>query len=86
MAALTIRNLPEAVRERLRLRAARAGTSMEAEVRGILTRAAYEEPPPVSALGLQAFVDRLYGAAKPEGVVDELLRERRREAAHERRR
>jgi len=29
---------------------------------------------------LQAFVDRLYGDRKPSGVVDALIRERRREA------
>jgi hypothetical protein len=29
---------------------------------------------------LQAFVDRLYGDSKPSGVVDALIRERRREA------
>ena len=32
---------------------------------------------------LQAFVDKLYGGRKPHGVVDELIAERRREAAKE---
>lgn len=37
MATLTIRNVDAAVKERLRVRAARHGRSMEAEVRSILS-------------------------------------------------
>ena len=36
MTAITIRNLPQDTKERLRLRAAARGTSMEAEARAIL--------------------------------------------------
>jgi plasmid stability protein len=43
MAALSIRDLDDSVREQLRLRAARNGRSMEAEIRLILTAAATEE-------------------------------------------
>ncbi len=39
MAALSIRGLDDRVKERLRLRAARHGRSMEAEIRVILTEA-----------------------------------------------
>ncbi len=39
MATLTIRNLEAGVKERLRVRAARHGRSMEAEVRSILSAA-----------------------------------------------
>ena len=39
MAAVSIRNLDEDVRERLRVRAASHGRSMEAEIRAILTEA-----------------------------------------------
>lgn len=39
MAALSVRDLDESVRERLRVRAAQHGRSMEAEVRAILTDA-----------------------------------------------
>lgn len=39
MAALTVRNLDDSVRDDLRLMAARHGHSMEAEVRDILTAA-----------------------------------------------
>lgn len=39
MATLTIRNIDAAVKERLRVRAARHGRSMEAELRSIVTEA-----------------------------------------------
>jgi plasmid stability protein len=45
MAALSIRDLDDSVKEKLRLRAARHGRSMEAEIRLILTAAATEEEP-----------------------------------------
>jgi plasmid stability protein len=45
MAALSIRGLDDEVRERLRLRAARHGRSMEAEARAILTEAVREREP-----------------------------------------
>jgi plasmid stability protein len=44
MAAVSIRDLDDRVRERLRVRAAAHGRSMEAEIRAILT-AAVESPP-----------------------------------------
>lgn len=46
MAALSIRDLDDNVKEKLRLRAARHGRSMEAEIRLILTAAATEEERP----------------------------------------
>lgn len=45
MAALSIRDLDDAVKERLRLRAVRHGRSMEAEIRAILTMAVADEEP-----------------------------------------
>lgn len=39
MAAITVRNLDDHVKQRLRVRAARHGRSMEAEVRAILVEA-----------------------------------------------
>ncbi|HET8662174.1 MAG TPA: plasmid stabilization protein [Micromonosporaceae bacterium] len=50
MATLTIRDLDEAVKTRLRVRAARNGRSMEAEARDIL-RAALAEPATHRRLG-----------------------------------
>lgn len=83
MAVLTIRNLSDEVRERLRRRAARAGRSMEAEARAILTDACVAEERRLSGAALQAWVDRLYGDERPSGVVDELIESRRGEAASE---
>jgi plasmid stability protein len=45
MAALSIRDLDDAVKEKLRLRAARNGRSMEAEIRTILTTAVIDDAP-----------------------------------------
>jgi plasmid stability protein len=45
MAALSIRDLGNSVKEKLRLRAARHGRSMEAEIRAILTAAVTDEAP-----------------------------------------
>ena len=78
---LTIRNLPDDVRERLKIRAAKSGRSMEAEVRAILTEASVSEQRTANAESLQSWVDHLYGHKKPTGVVDDLIAERRRDAA-----
>jgi plasmid stability protein len=90
MATLNIRNLPEEVHRRLRIRAAEHGRSMEAEARALLIEACAKGTKPraapeamVKARRLQAFVDKLYGGSKPRNVVDDLIAERRREAAKE---
>ena len=84
MATLNIRNLPDEVHRRLRVRAAEHGRSMEAEARAILAAAtATPEPALEKAKRLQEFVDKLYGDRKPKNAVDELIAERRREAARE---
>src|SRR5436853_3697964 len=44
MGSLTVRNLPESVKKRLRLRAAASGRSMEEEVRRLLAEGAFETP------------------------------------------
>lgn len=86
MASLNIRKLPEDVRARLRVRAAKAGRSMEAEVRAILASAvAAEEAPSFDPSALQDFIAGLFGGTPPR-LTDELIAERRREAAKERRR
>ena len=46
MASITIRNLDEGVKRRLRVRAAENGRSMEEEVRDILGRSVGPPPPP----------------------------------------
>jgi antitoxin FitA len=45
MAAVSIRDLDDTVREKLRQRAARHGRSMEAEIRAILTDAVTDDNP-----------------------------------------
>ena len=83
MAVLTIRNVPEEVQEWLRLRAAHRGTSMEAEARTLLEQASRESQHRPSARALQGWVQELYGDDRPDGVVDELLKERRKQAQKE---
>jgi antitoxin FitA len=51
MAQFTVRNIEDEVKERLKLRAVRNRTSLEAEVRDIL-RVAVIDPPVKSGLGL----------------------------------
>lgn len=83
MATLNIRKLPEEVRARLRIRAARAGRSMEAEARAILSAAVRkEERPRFDPAELQEFIAALF-RGKPPRLTDQLIAERRREAAKE---
>jgi len=51
MASITIRNLGEPLKKRLRIRAARNGHSMEEEVRVILRTALHDEASPAADLG-----------------------------------
>lgn len=83
MAVLNIRNLPEEVHTQLRIRAAMAGRSMEAEARHILTVTVMENETILSAESIQQWVNALYGDQKPANVVDELIAERRLEAMNE---
>lgn len=83
MATLTIRNLPDAVRDKLRLRAAQRGRSMEAEAREVLAAAVEAEGPDKDKKDVRERVRRLQEAMKPyrskdRSVVDEFLAERRR--------
>jgi plasmid stability protein len=83
MAALTIPDLPDQTRAWLSARAERAGRTPEAEALAILVSTGAQESPETGAERLQDFVDDLYGRARPEGVVDALILERRREASGE---
>jgi plasmid stability protein len=56
MAALSIRDLDDTVREKLRLRAAQHGRSMEAEIRDILTTAVADNAPATDLFS--ALIDR----------------------------
>jgi len=82
MATLTIRNLPDRVRDELRVRAARNGRSMEAEVRTVLSESVGDERQPLSRDEIKQRVREIQKAfakyKKPgESVVDEFLAERR---------
>jgi plasmid stability protein len=83
MAVLNIRNLPDEVHTRLRVRAAKAGRSMEAEARTIIATAVMQTEEKRPAQTLQTWVDQLYGDHKPQNVVETLLAERRQEASQE---
>ena len=84
MATLNIRRLPDDVHAKLRVRAAKAGRSMEAEARKILAEAVEEtQAKPVDLATLRAFMLRLYDGRLPTRVVDEFIQERRREAERE---
>lgn len=91
MAVLTIRNLPDEIRTRLRVRASKNGRSMEAEARAILS-GAVNAPPPGDLRETIDRVQALVAAAGKKGAskgkagrqqansVDAFLRDRRREA------
>ena len=65
MAALTIRNLDPAIKERLRVRAAQNGRSMESELRAIVTEAV--ETPLAPPLNLAEAIRRRFA---PFGGVE----------------
>ena len=80
---LTIRNLDKAVKQKLRLQAARHQTSMEGEARAILTRA-LEEPealrPPRTSEEMRARLSAVRGLWKDWSkgrTTDEIMRELR---------
>lgn len=65
MASITIRNLDDEVKTRLRVRAANNGRSMEEEVRLILRTAVEPETVPVKGLGTA-----IHALFKPLGRVE----------------
>ena len=65
MASMTIHNLDDDLKQRLRLRAARHGQSMEEEARSILRCSLQAEP-----LSGQSLVDSIREMAAPYGDID----------------
>jgi plasmid stability protein len=65
MGTMTIRNLDDDVKARLRVRAARHGKSMEEEARNILRSALRAEP-----LSGQSLVDSIRAMVEPYGGVE----------------
>lgn len=84
MASLTIRNLPDSVRDALRVRAAQRGLSMEAEARAILAAAVQSSALERSPAASQALQDWISAHRKPAGNDQSsggrFIREKRREA------
>lgn len=71
MAAITIRNVDDALKRRLRMQAAAHGRSMEDEARQILRAALNQDSAPSEGLG-----SALHALFKPYGGVDLELPER----------
>jgi plasmid stability protein len=74
MTAITVRQLPDGVKQRLRMRAAANGRSMEAEARSILVTA-LEEKPSVDLTWVEQLIelgDRVGGAELPLAPRDDL--------------
>lgn len=65
MASITVRNLDESLKKRLRIRAAENGRSMEQEARDILQAALDEDAAPARDLGTA-----IHGLFRPLGGVD----------------
>lgn len=74
MASITIRNLEDPLKARLRVRAAHNGHSMEEEARHILRAALTEERQPVTNLGeaIQQRFARFVGVDVPDAGRDPL--------------
>ena len=73
---LTIRNLDEEVKQRLRLRAASHRTSMEAEAREILRKALDDDDrpePPRTPAELRQRLQSVRGLWQDRGTSDELM-------------
>jgi phosphopantothenoylcysteine decarboxylase / phosphopantothenate---cysteine ligase len=68
MASLTIRKLDDAIRDALRIRAARSGRSVEDEVRVILREAAAGSPSAVSAAALRPLPSFALPSPRPGGA------------------
>lgn len=77
MASITIRNLDDELKARLRLRAAQHGHSMEEEVRGIL-RATFQTE--VAVPVAQRIHERFAAVYQQHGALDDLPIEARRPA------
>ena len=65
MASLTIRNLDDSLKRRLRVRAARHGRSMEAEARHILAKSLFDEQ---EAGGLVASIRKRFAETPGDGL------------------
>lgn len=76
MPTITIRNLQEEVKQKLRVLAAQHGNSMEAEARLILTREVQEAVSATALAGQRRF-EHLIGVWKDRGTTDKMMRDLR---------
>lgn len=88
MATLTIRNLPDSVRDELRQRAAAKGLSMEAEVRRLISEALGSPNSDARQANWERAISDAQEAFSPfrnpkVSAVDELIADRRLEAWRE---
>ena len=87
MADILIRNVPRNLHSDLKTRAARDGHTLSDEAVAALRRGlrsvAEAGVRPGAAERLQSIVREMYGGHPPTGVVDDLIAERRRDAAME---
>jgi plasmid stability protein len=88
MATLTVRNLPDKVHAALRVKAAKNGRSIEAEVRAILAESAVAEARPPVDLNkvfarVRAQIRKANGGKMPKDGVETFLRERRKDWGEE---
>ena len=78
MASITIRNLDDNVKKKLRKQAAENGRSLEAEVREILRQSAHTHLPPKTGLdlfrGIREVAEK-YGGVEFEQFPDQVLAE-----------
>jgi plasmid stability protein len=88
MASITIRNLDDNVKKKLRKQAAENGRSLEAEVRDILNKKAEEPPmsPPLKSgldlfRGIREAVEK-YGGVELEPFPDQVLAEQSAKFRH----
>jgi plasmid stability protein len=70
MAQLVVRNLPEAVKDRLKRRAKSHGRSLEAEVRAILEETAKREEPKPGGNAEKGFGTRMAALFKDIGLTE----------------
>jgi len=84
MATLTVRNLPDATRDAIRIAAARHGRSMEAEVRMALETTFKSAKPVLTPQERLARIDaavlEAYAGKRPDWTVDDFIAERRQAA------
>ena len=79
MAVLNIRNFPDSIHKKLRIRAATHGRSMEAEAKAILIEVCRGGDTESTIDSLPGLISELYNGTPPKNNVEELIAERRKD-------